>query len=126
MKRIQITSDQISVIAELDQSETAARIWDTLPIEGSVNRWGEEIYFSIPVKIDQSQDAREEVDSGDLGYWAPGRAFCIFFGPTPASVDERPRAASPVNLFGRIQGDAGICSQIPDGASIRVMRADKD
>ena len=65
-------------------------------------------------------DARTEVAIGDLGYWPVGSAFCIFFGPTPVSTDDTPRAYSPVNVFGRITGDASLLKSVRDGAGIRV------
>ena len=97
MNRITIKVGDISLQAELNDSPTAKQIWDVLPIDGQVNLWGDEIYFEIPVKVDQADDARAEVEVGELGYWPVGHAFCIFFGPTPVSTDERPRAYSPIN-----------------------------
>ena len=93
---IRITAGDVSVAAELDESPTAAAILDSLPIEASGSRWGEEIYFSIPVKEKSTPDARADMEVGELAYWPPGNAFCIFFGPTPASDGDEPRAASPV------------------------------
>jgi hypothetical protein len=106
MKRITITADQLSLTAELNDNPTAQKIWDNLPIEGRANTWGDEIYFEIPVVAGQEPEARADVEVGELGYWPVGQAFCIFFGPTPVSSDNRPRAASPVNILGRVQGDA--------------------
>jgi hypothetical protein len=90
---VTIAVDDISLSAILNESLTARQIWDALPLQGTANVWGDEIYFDIPVKLQQASDARADVDVGELGYWAPGRAFCIFYGTTPASVDEQPRAA---------------------------------
>ena len=83
--------------AQLNESETAQAIYDALPIEGMGSRWGEEFYFRIDVQQSESDDARSEMAVGELAYWPPGTAFCIFFGPTPASFGDEPRAASPVN-----------------------------
>jgi uncharacterized protein len=124
MKTISITSGTVSGSAELNDSNTAQKIWAALPIEGSVNRWGDEIYFSIPVKLEQESQARADVEVGELGYWAPGSAFCIFFGATPASSGSKPRAASPVNVFGNVKGDATLFKKIKDGASIKISKAE--
>ena len=86
---------------------TAKAILDALPIRGSVNRWGDEVYFSIPLSLEE-EDSQQEVEVGELGYWPPGRGFCIFFGRTPASKGSKPRAASPINVFGKIIGDATV------------------
>ena len=97
MHKITIAAGEISLEAELNDSATAQQIWDALPMTGSANTWGDEIYFEIPVTARQAPDARAEVEVGELGYWPMGRAFCIFFGPTPVSTDERPRAYSPIS-----------------------------
>lgn len=124
MGRIKITVDDIEVSAELNESPTAQAIFDALPLRGDANIWGEEIYFDIPVHLDQEPDARAEVEVGELGYWPVGAAFCIFFGPTPVSVDEKPRAYSPVNVFGRTSEDADIFKAVEQGATIRVSVAE--
>jgi hypothetical protein len=118
--KIQIETGEIRMEAELSENETASAIGKSLPIEGQVNRWGEEIYFSIPIDISEAPDARQDMEIGELGYWPTGTAFCIFFGPTPASHDQSPRAASNVNPFGKVNGDATIFSSVPSGQSISV------
>ena len=87
--------------------ETCKAIWDNLPFDLKLARWGEELYGEIPVTIDR-ENAQVDCEVGDVGYWPDGKGFCIFFGPTPASKDEKPRAASPVNIFAKIEGDAKI------------------
>lgn len=124
MARIAITAGDVTVYAELDDSPTAAAILAALPIEGRVSTWGDEIYFGIPVHLKEADDAQEVVELGDLGYWAPGHAFCIFFGRTPMSIGNEIRPASAVNVFGRIVGDATRLKQVPNGAYIRITRAD--
>ena len=87
--------------------ETCKAIWDNLPFDLKLARWGEELYGEIPVTI-YRENAQVDCEVGDVGYWPDGKGFCIFFGPTPASKDEKPRAASPVNIFAKIEGDAKI------------------
>jgi hypothetical protein len=123
MNPITISTEGISLPAELNDSPTAQRIWEALPIEGQANTWGDEIYFEIPVVAEQEPDARAEVEVGELGYWPVGHAFCAFFGPTPASVDERPRAYSPVNILGRVVGDATRLRAVRSGAAVRLTRS---
>ncbi len=122
-RRIRITAGKASAEAILNDSPTAAKVWEALPIEGRGNTWGEEIYFSIPVEAKEEKDAREVVAVGELGYWPPGSAFCIFFGRTPASTDDRPRAASAVNIIGRIQGDAAAFKSVASGTRVRLEQA---
>ncbi|MDR7420045.1 MAG: cyclophilin-like fold protein [Armatimonadota bacterium] len=121
-RTITITAGTMEATAVLNDSKTADAIWRALPIEGRANRWGDEIYFSIGVSL-PGENGREVVDVGDLGYWPPGKAFCIFFGPTPASQGDEPRAASPVNVFGRVEGDTTRFRAVRDGAMVTVRRA---
>jgi len=108
----------------LNNSPTAEMIYDSMPIEGKVNLWGDEIYFSIPIVTALEPDAREEMEVGELGYWPTGQAFCIFFGPTPASDGEKPVAASSVNVLGHLIGDIEDVRDIPYGARISITRVD--
>ena len=85
--------------------KTCEAIWNALPFDVSLSRWGEELYGDCPVKID-AENSQTECEVGDVGYWIGGQGFCIFWGPTPASSGDKPVAASPVNIFARIQGDA--------------------
>lgn len=121
-RRIGITAGQVSATAVLHRTPTAEAIWMTLPIEARANTWGDEIYFSIPVKAALEKNAQEVVQLGDLGYWPPGTAFCIFFGPTPTSHGEEIRPASAVNIVGKVQGDPKVFKQVRDGAKIMIQR----
>jgi hypothetical protein len=116
-----ISAGDVSLPAELNDSPTARQVWETLPIEGTAKIWGDEVYFEIPVVAGQEPDARAEVEVGELGYWPVGHAFCIFFGPTPVSTDERPRAYSPVNVLGRVLGDVTCFRAVREGTRVRIM-----
>lgn len=121
--RIRISVAGRELEAELDENESAEAIADALPLEGRANVWGDEIYFQIPVTLEESPDARADVEVGTLAYWPPGGAFCIFYGPTPASTGPSPRAASPVNEFGRILGDATELKGVESGAAVLIEAA---
>lgn len=125
MNKITIQAGSISMQADLNDNQTARQIWEALPIEGQANLWGDEIYFAIPVDADQDAGARADVDVGELGYWPVGSAFCIFFGPTPASSGDRPRAASPVNIIGNVIGDATQFRKVKSGARVILSRSDE-
>jgi hypothetical protein len=99
-RQIRIKARSVIVVAELHNTKTAEAIWQALPFSSKINTWGDEIYFRIPVKI-ELESGQEIVDFGELGYWPPGSAFCIFFGPTPASNKNEIRAASAVDIFGQ-------------------------
>jgi len=119
--KIKIKSGNIFVEAKLNNTKTADAIYKALPIEGIVNLWGDEIYFSIPIILDLEEDAKEIVENGDLGYWPSGNAFCIFFGPTPVSKENEIRPASKVNVFGQIISDIKVLKNITAGSKIKVF-----
>ena len=121
--KIMITAGNVCLPAELNDKPTAQQIAAALPIEGKANIWGDEIYFEIPVIVDQEPDARAEVEVGELGYWPVGHAFCIFFGPTPVSTDEKPRAYSPVNILGRVLGDVTKFKGTSNGTAVKIEKA---
>jgi len=125
LHKILIEFENFSLQARLNDSPTAQELLKQLPIESRVNTWGEEIYFEIPVDMPQEGDAREILSVGDLGYWPVGQAFCIFFGPTPVSTDERPRAYSPVNVLGTILGDSEALKSIKNQEIVRLERVEQ-
>jgi len=123
--RINIKFALSQVKAELFDTPTGRAIYESLPLQRNVNRWGEEIYFEVPVQCALEENARAEVEEGDLAYWPNMPAFCIFFGPTPVSNSGTPVAASPVNVFGRVLAlDKAILSAIPEDENVLVERAD--
>jgi len=124
MRTITISAGSVSLQAELNDSATATAIWEALPITARANTWGDEIYFGIPIKRGEEPGRREVMAVGELAYWPPGHAFCIFFGPTPASRGPEPRAASPVNPVGRVLGDASAFKAVRDGETITLARAE--
>ena len=124
MVKIIIEVENISMEAELLDTPTARKICEALPLEESVNVWGDEIYFDISLTIEQEPGASQDVEVGDLGYWPAGPAFCIFFGPTPVSTNDQPRAYSPVNVFGRVLDNPQIFKSVSRGAIIKITRAE--
>ena len=122
-RQIQITASDITVIATLNDSPTADLLLDALPISARANTWGDEIYFGIPVSAENDDYAEETVEMGAVGYWPPGNALCLFFGPTPMSAPGEIRPASAVNVLGTIDGDAEVLKKVRSGSSITVERA---
>lgn len=104
--KILIKVGALSMEAELNDSATAKKIAEALPLETSFNTWGDEIYFSIPVDSALDETAKEVVELGNLGFWPTGNAFCIFFGLTPMSEPGKIVPASAVNIIGKVLGDA--------------------
>ena len=121
--KIKIASGNVHAIAELKNASTSKAIYDALPMEGAANRWGNEIYFSIPINLEEEPDAKEVVDEGDVAYWPEGSCFCIFWGRTPVSKGTEIRAASKVNVFGKVKGDAKVFSNVKNGDLIILAKA---
>lgn len=107
--------------ATLNESITARQTLDALPLSGDGSRWGDEIYFDIGIELDPT-NPQEEVEIGDIAYWRPGKALCLFFGRTPASTSDRPRAASPVTVVGKLVGDIENLKSITDLRNIEVKK----
>ena len=120
--KIKIFCNDIEADAELEDTETAKSIYKILPIDGAVNRWGDEIYFVIPLKLDAELGATEVVEKGDIAYWPEGCCFCVFFGKTPESTETKIKAASKVNIFGKIRGDATIFKTVKNGDLIIIEK----
>jgi len=121
-RAIVIAAGNVAVEAQLNESKTATAIWDVLPIDATGETWGDEIYFDIGLAVGP-ESPRDVVEVGDLGYWPPGHAFCVFFGPTPLSRGAEIRPASPVNLVGRVVGDAKVFKRVSAGTRVTLRRA---
>ena len=118
-RKIRIIAADVEVTAELNDSATAELIWNALPIEASGSTWGDEIYFRTSIE-DQERDSQEVVDMGDVAFWPPGQALCLFFGPTPMSRGDEIRPASAVNVVGKIEGDPTVLKSVPSGSRVLV------
>jgi hypothetical protein len=106
-----------------ESPETRRALADTLPVEGRAARWGDELYFDVPVNVDLEANARAEVEPGTIAYWPQGPAVCLFWGTTPASTGTEPRAASPVNVVAHLD-DIVPLSRLPDGAGATIRIVD--
>ena len=122
MADLRITVDDVELDASWtdENPQTRDALAGALPVEGDAARWGDELYFSVPVDV-PPENAREAVPVGAVAYWPRGDALCLFWGPTPASTDDRPRAASPVTVVAEID-DPGPLATVDGGARVRVER----
>lgn len=122
MPAIKIILGDLELNATLAETETGKAIWKALPIESTVNTWGDEIYFTIPVDVEQEPMARDVLQLGELAYWPPGTALCIFFGRTPASRGpDEIRAASAVNVCGILRAvPVKDLRAVRSGSSVRI------
>ncbi|CAI8314288.1 MAG: Uncharacterised protein [Chloroflexota bacterium] len=120
---IEFKNQAFTINALLNQTETAKSFVDILPINSPINLWGEEIYFPVDLYLD-NELPQETVDIGDIAYWPPGNAFCIFFGETPASVDGNIKPASAVTVIGKLESDPEVLKRVKSGENI-IIRRDK-
>lgn len=123
MTKIIFEFENISIEAELNDSPTSKDLINLLPIEGISQIWGEEIYFSTSINRENDDWAKETVELGDIAFWPPGNAICLFFGKTPVSQGDEIRPASPTNVMGKIVGDLEILKTVNSGDKVKVIVA---
>lgn len=122
-RSIRIVSKGVVVEGKLNDSKTASEIEKLIPLVGRARTWGDEIYFPIPLDH-EIENGKETVEKGDIGYWPPGRALCLFFGPTPISAPGEIRPAGPVSVVGGMSGDLSALKNVKDGDEVKVEFAD--
>ena len=122
-RRITVRAGEVTIDGQLNESPTADLLWEALTVKAVANTWGDEIYFSIPVTVEEDDTAQETVDLGAIGYWPPGNALCLFFGPTPMSSGDEIRPASAVNILGMLEGDPTVLKSVQPGTIIEVIQA---
>ena len=123
MKKIIFEFEKLSIDGELNDSPTSKALINSLPIEGISQIWGDEIYFSTSISKENDEWAKETVDLGDIAFWPPGNAICLFFGPTPVSSGDEIRPASATNVMGKIIGDLEELKTINSGDNVKVVLA---
>ena len=121
-QRIKISVGGVSLEAELKSTRTANEIYEALPIETSVNMWGEEFYCKVPGVKDYRETATTQVKVGDVAFWGPGEMLAIFFGRTPMSMGEDPVPADRVNVVGRLVGDPKLLRQAMGATTIKIEK----
>ena len=120
-REIEIWIDRTLFRVRLNDTKTADQLFAFLPLRGDGDLWGDEIYFDVGVELPE-ESPTVDVEAGDVAYWRPGTALCLFFGPTPASTSGKPRAASPVTVVGRLVGDPRRLASLEDLREIEVRR----
>ncbi len=123
--KVVFKTSKVTLEGILNNSETALKIYEKLPIEAKVNTWGEEIYFKIPLSL-KPENATLDVEAGDIAYWPEGNCLCIFFGRTPVSVDNKPVPASEVNIIGKVSGNLNTLKNIRPADKITVIKKSEE
>ena len=108
---------------DLFDTPTARALMEALPFESTAQTWGEEVYFSTPVKARLEKDARQVVEPGTACFWTEGNAIALPYGRTPISSDERPKLASRCNVLGKLVGDPKRLATVRAGDPVTVERA---
>jgi hypothetical protein len=119
-RKMKINTTNHSFEVELYSTPTTQELIKTLPLSAKAILWGKEIYFSIPINCELEDNARDILMEGEIAYYPPLNAFCIFFGPTPVSTDSRPKAADLVNVLGRIKSDYIALEEVLNGETITL------
>jgi len=94
---------------------TVEKLAGAMPFTSKSFLWKEEIYFETPVSLGPEKP-QPTVQTGDIAYWPPGKAFCIFFGKS--------QPYSPVNVIGKITSDLEALRKVRQGEWVKVSLAD--
>jgi hypothetical protein len=122
--QVEISWPRGALTVELNDTPNACALADVLPWQARANTWGEEVYFEWPVTAEQAPDATDTVAPSTVCYWCSGKVLALPFGRTPISEDNNSKLIAPVNIVGRITGDARVLASVVDGDTIRVVRVD--
>jgi len=111
-----IGKGNLNAILDERNPKTARMIYENLPLEGEANIWLEEIYFDVPLKLEY-ENPSSTTTKGDLSYWPPGSAFCIFYGES--------QPASDVNNIGRVEDKLKLFSKVKNDDKIVIRKFNK-
>lgn len=117
-KKVVLKSGALRIEGILYDSPTANLIWENLPIKSKAHRWGDEVYFSTPIKTELEPNATDVVDPGTICFWVEGNSIAIPFGRTPVSRGNECRLITNVNIVGRVIGDPKLLGNIHEGDEI--------
>ena len=121
-KKCKICIKNYEIIVDLNDTETAEKIWDSLPINSKINVWGEEIYFYVSFSADLANDAKAVINLGEIVYWSAGKAIAIGFGKTPISQGNEIRLADKCNVWGKTNFDLKKLVNINSGCDVLVEK----
>lgn len=122
MKEIIFDFGEFKIDAQLNESPTSKILYEQLPLNGVSQVWGDEIYFSTSINMENDEWSQETVELGDIAFWPPGNAVCLFFGETPISAPGEIRPASPTNIMGKLVGDLSLLKNISGGTEVEVLK----
>lgn len=117
-----MTAGEISLDGQITEENphTAESIVRNLPIVGEAVRWGDEVYFITDVEIPE-ENGRQDVEVGEVAFWPAGKAIAVFFGRTPVSISDKPRAFENVNVFGKLDDDPSQLTRVESQDRIAIQ-----
>ena len=124
MKKIKIKFSNNFIIVELNNSDTAKKIYASCPIKSTTNKWGNEIYFETAIKVKKDKTAKDIINLGEIAYWVEGTSIAIGFGPTPISKADEIRLVTKANIFGKTKSNLSSLGMVNSGEIVIVERMD--
>ena len=124
MKKIKIKFSNNFIIVELNNTDTAKKIYDSCPIRSITNTWGNEIYFETAIKVKKDKTAKDIINLGEIAYWVEGSSIAIGFGPTPISKADEIRLVTKANIIGKTKSNLSLLGMVNSGEIVIVERMD--
>ena len=115
-----VRGDEAEITVELDEGAVASELWARLPMESKARLHGEQLHFPVLIPSATEAPDRYEIETGDVAYWPPDDALCLFFGETPARTDKE----SPVASVGRIVAGIEDCKLVRQNETLKIEAAE--
>ena len=124
IKKIKIEFLSNFIVVELNNTDTAEKIYDSCPINSVTNTWGNEIYFETDIKVKKDKTAKDVIKLGEIAFWVEGSSIVIGFGATPISKADEIRLITKANIIGRTKSNLSLLGLVNSGEMVIVERID--
>lgn len=106
----------------LATTATADRIWTQLPLNSTIETWGQSIHFETHVETGRDRTARLNIEPRDVAYWSEDDRIIVAWGPTPISRPSEIRMMRPCNVWATLLDDPSVLADITPGERVTLIR----